>query len=119
MQISVAPNSTASCDPADEVGARVLVGVRRALADAEAAERAADRADVRDVDVAVDDERHEVAGELGAQLVGRLAHVLDHLGTALGEHRLELLGREPLARARALDRLRLHAGPHDARREGA
>ena len=81
-------------DPAHEVGLGVLVGVRRALADPEAAERAADGADVRDVDVAVDDERHEVARELGAQLVGRLAHVLDHLGAALGEHRRQLLGRE-------------------------
>ena len=36
---------------------RVLVGVRRAPALAEAAEGAADRADVGDVDVAVDDER--------------------------------------------------------------
>ena len=44
-------------DAADELLAVVLVGVGRALALAEAAERAADDADVRDVDVAVDDER--------------------------------------------------------------
>ena len=42
----------------DELLAVVLVGVRRALALAEAAERAADDAHVRDVDVAVDDEGH-------------------------------------------------------------
>ena len=88
-------------DPAHEVGLRVLVGVGRALADPEAAERAADGADVGDVDVAVDDERHEVAGQLGAQLVGGLAHVLDHLGAALGEHRLELLGRSASGPSRA------------------
>jgi hypothetical protein len=67
-------------DPRDELRAVVLVGVGRALALPEAAERAADDADVRDVDVAVDDERDLVAGELGAQLVGRLAQVLDRLG---------------------------------------
>ena len=58
MQISVAPNSTASWIRPDELLLVVLVGVGRALALAEAAERAADGADVRDVDVAVDDERH-------------------------------------------------------------
>jgi hypothetical protein len=52
-------------DAAGELLARVLVGVGRALALAEAAERAADHADVGDVDVAVDDERHRVARELG------------------------------------------------------
>ena len=72
----------------------VLVGVRRAPALAEAAERAADDADVRDVDVAVDDERDGVAGQLGAQLVGGLAHVLDRLGAGLGEQRGQLVGVE-------------------------
>ena len=103
---------------ADEVLAVVLVGVRRAAPDAEAAERAADDADVGDVDVAVDDERHDVAGELVAQLVGRLAHVLDHLGPALGEHRLELIRTERLPVAGALDRARRggrRAAPRDER----
>ena len=50
-----------------------VVRVRRALALAEAAERAADLADVREVDVAVDDERGRVAGEPRAQLVGGAA----------------------------------------------
>ena len=78
---------------ARELLAVVLVGVGRALALAEAAERAADDADVRDVDVAVDDEGDLVAGELGAQLVGGLAQVLDRLGPRLGEQRGQLLGR--------------------------
>ena len=69
----------------------VLVGVGRALALAEAAEGAADGADVRHVDVAVHDERDRLAGQLAAQLVGRLAHVLDRLGPRLGEQRRQLL----------------------------
>ena len=82
MQISVAPKSTASRTRARELLLGVLVGVRRALALPEAAERAADDADVGDVDVAVDDERHGVARQLGAQLVGGGAHVLDRLRAA-------------------------------------
>ena len=87
----------------DELLAVVLVGVGRALALAEAAERAADDADVRDVDVAVDDERHRVPRQLGAQLVGGLAHVLDRLGSGLGEQRRQLLAaqRQP-SRPRAI-----------------
>ena len=47
-----------------------------------------------------------VAGQLGAQLVGGLAHVLDHLGAALGEHRRQLPGRRArCAVAGALDRV--------------
>jgi hypothetical protein len=81
----------------------VLVGVGRALALAEAAERAADDADVRDVDVAVDDEGHLVARELGAQLVGGLAQVLDRLGAPLGEQRGELvLGQRDAVAALAI-----------------
>ena len=91
-------------DPRDELLLVVLVGVRRALALAEAAERAADGAHVGDVDVAVDDERHELARELGAQLVGRLAHLLDRLRPRLGEHRRQLLRRQAQAIAAALDR---------------
>ena len=48
----------------------VLVGVRRAPALAEAAERAADGADVRNVDVAVDHEGDRVTGKLPAQQSG-------------------------------------------------
>ena len=88
----------------------VLVGVGRALALAEAAERAADDADVGDVDVAVDDERDRVAGQLGAQLVGGLAHVLDRLGARLGEQRRQLLGVER-ARRRGRARSCRAAGP--------
>jgi hypothetical protein len=54
-------------DPLGELLLGVLVGVGRALALAEAAERAADDADVGDVDVAVDDERDRVARQLRAQ----------------------------------------------------
>ena len=118
MQISVAPNATASLTRRTKSARECSYASGERLRDAEAAERAADRADVRDVDVAVDDERHEVAGQLGAQLVGRLAHVLDHLGAALGEHRLELLRGEEAALAGALDRLRPHAGLRAPRREG-
>ena len=42
-----------------------------------------------------------VARQLGAQLVGGLAHVLDHLGPALGEHRLSSSGAERAAPSRA------------------
>ena len=92
--------------PPRELLLRVLVRVGRAARLPEAAERAADDADVRDVDVAVDDERDRVAGELGAQLVGRRAHLLDHLGPALGEQRGQLLRGEREALAPALDRPR-------------
>ena len=54
-------------DPLGELLLGVLVGVRRAASLAEPAERAADDADVRDVDVAVDDERDRVARDLRAQ----------------------------------------------------
>ena len=85
---------------AHELLAIVLVGVGRALALPEAAERAADDADVRDVDVAVDDEGHGLAGQLGAQLVGGLAQVLDRLRPRLGEERGELvLGQRARRRA--------------------
>src|SRR6267378_1487288 len=81
-------------DPPHEVGLVVLVGVGRALALAKAAEGAADRADVGDVDVAVDDEGDELARELEAQLIRGLAHLLDRLRPGLGEHRRQLLRAE-------------------------
>ena len=84
----------------------VLVGVGRALALAEAAERAADDADVGDVDVAVDDERHGVARELGAQLVGGRAHLLDRLRARLGEQRRQLVAASAARRRRARARSR-------------
>src|SRR4051794_24624526 len=77
-----------------ELGLGVLVGVGRAPALAEPAERAADDADVGDVDVSVDDEGDGLPRLFGAQLVRRLAEVLDRLGAALGEQRGELVGRE-------------------------
>ena len=81
-----------------ELLAVVLVGVRRALALPEAAEGAADGADVRDVDVAVDDERDGLPRELRAQLVGGLAHLLDRLRPRLGEQRRQLLRAQRAAR---------------------
>ena len=100
MQISVAPNSTASFTRRTNSSRVVLVGVGGAPALAEAAEGAAHHADVGDVDVAVHHERHQLAGQLRAQLVGRLAHVLDRLGPRLGEQRRQLVGRELHALAR-------------------
>ena len=63
--------------PARELLLGVLVRVRRALALAEAAERAPHRAHVRDVDVAVDHERHRLPRQLRAQLVRGRAQLLD------------------------------------------
>ena len=98
--------------PAHELLLAVLVGVGRAPPLAEAAEGAAHHADVRHVDVAVDHERDRVAGQLGAQLVGRLAHVLDRLRAGLGEQRRQLLGAQRLPRAAALDRARHEVEAH-------
>ena len=78
-------------DPVGELVLVDLVCVGRAPALAEAAEGTADRADVGEVDVAVDDEGDDVAGQLGAQLVGGNPHLLDHLRTALGEQRRQLV----------------------------
>ncbi len=97
----------------------VLVGVGRARALAEAAERAADGADVRDVDVAVDDERDGVAREARAQLVGGEPHLLDRLGPRLGEHRRQLLGAQRAPLARALDRAGQQRGADRRGRIGA
>ncbi len=101
--------------PAHELLPAVLVGVGRAPALAEAAERAADHAHVGHVDVAVDHEGDGVAGQLGAQLVGRLAHVLDRLRAGLGEQRRQLLGAQRLARPAALDRARHEVEAHRRR----
>ena len=112
MQISVAPNSTASCDPRLEVVLADVVGVGRALALAEAAKRAADHADVGEVDVAVDDERRGVAGELGAQLVGgRRASSSITSGRRLGEQRGQLvLAQRAPRRGRARSRAGASSG---------
>ena len=91
MQISVAPKSTASRIRLRELLLGDLVGIGGAAALTETAEGAADDADVGEVDVAVDDERHPVAGELDPQLVGGRPHLLDHLGAGLGEERRSLV----------------------------
>ncbi len=93
-------------DPRLEVLGADVVGIGRALALAEAAERAPDDADVGEVDVAVDDEGRRLTGQLGPQLVGRHPHPLDHVGALLGEQRGELVLAQWLARAAALDRAR-------------
>ena len=96
-----------------------LVCVGRAAALAEAAERTADHADVGEVDVAVDDEGDPLARQLGTQLVGRGAHLLDHLRARLGEQGGQLLLGERLAPAPLLDRARgEHPGRSPARRGG-
>jgi hypothetical protein len=84
----------------------VLVGVGRALALAETAERAADDADVGNVDVAADNERDGLSGQLGAQLVRRFAELLDHLRPRLGEQGRELVLAERDAGAAFRDRRR-------------
>ena len=102
-----------------ELLAVVLVGVGRALALAEAAEGAADGADVRDVDVAVDHERDRLPRQLRAQLVGGLAHRLDRLRARLGEHRRQLVGAQRDALAALLDRARHQIGANRRRWLGA
>ena len=66
MQISRGAVLDRLAHAAAELRLVVLVGVRRALALAEPAEGAADGADVRHVDVAVDDERHRLPRQLRA-----------------------------------------------------
>ena len=91
-------------NPGLEIVGGDVVGVGRAAALAEAAEGAADDADVGEVDVAVDHEGHPLAGELGAQLVGRHAHLLDHLRPRLREQAGQLLLAQRLPPAPLLDR---------------
>ena len=101
-------------DPRGEVLLGDFVGVGRALALAEAAEGAADDADVGEVDVAVDDEGDRVPGQLGAQLVGGDPHLLDHLGPGLGEQRGQLVLGE-LHRPRAPSRSPARPAPASKR----
>ena len=105
MQISVAPKSTASRTRSANSSGIDLVGVGRAARLAEAAEGAADGADVREVDVAVDDEGRDLAREVGAELVGGGADLLDRLRPRLREQGDELvLGSSSSPVARPLDR---------------
>ena len=119
MHSSLAPYSIASCTRRDELLAVVLVGVRRALALAEPAERAADDADVRDVDVAVDHERDRLPRELLAQLVRGLADLLDRLRARLREQRRQLVRAQRDPVAALLDRARHQVGADRRRRVGA
>ena len=91
------PEGDRLADPFGELARVDLVGVGRASGLPEAAERAADRADVREVDVAVDDERRHLAAELRAQAIGPGANLLDRLGPLLAEQRDELGARKLMA----------------------
>ena len=97
-------------DSGPEVVLADVVGVRRALALAEAAEGAADDADVGEVDVAVDDEGRGLAGQLGSQAVGGDSHLLDHLRPRLREQGGQLVLGELGPLAALGDRLRRQPG---------
>jgi hypothetical protein len=86
-------------DPRREVALGDFIGIRRPLSLAEPAEGAADHADVGEVDVAVDDEGHRVARQLGPQLIRSNPHLLDHLRPRLGEERGQLVLGEWLSLA--------------------
>jgi hypothetical protein len=93
-------------NPRLEVVLRHVVGVGRALSLPEPAERAADDADVGEVDVAVDDECRSLAGQLGPKLIGSGTHLLDHGRTRLGEQRRQLLLGQRLPSPPLRDRAR-------------
>src|SRR3954468_8792634 len=84
------------------------VGIRGALALAETAERAADDADVGEVDVPIDDEGGGLPRKLGAQLVRRGPHLFDYLWAGLREEPRQPLLAELLAAAALLYRLGRH-----------
>ena len=81
-----------------------VVGLGRAAALAEAAEGAADGADVRDVDVAIDDEADLLANQLSAQLVGGDADLLDRFWPRLSKERRQLRRAQRLTGAPLLNR---------------
>ncbi len=103
----------------DELLAVVLVGIGRALALPEPAERAPHDAHVGDVDVAVHHERDRLPGELLAQLVGRLADLLDGLRPRLREQRGQLIRAQRQPVAAPLDRARHELGADRRRGFGA
>ena len=101
--------------PAGELLLGVLVGVRASVCDCPNPQNAQPTMQMlRDVDVAVDDERHRLPRQLLTQLVRGAPHLLDHPGPALGEQRRQLLGasaqrrpapwRPPAARPRRRSR---------------
>ncbi len=100
------PEVDGLANPLGELAGIDLVGVRGPLRLAEAAEGAANSADVGEVDVAVDDERRDVAGQLGAEFVGAGANLLDRLRAGLAEQRDQLVARELVPVAGPLDRPR-------------
>ena len=109
------PESDRFVDAAQELLAVDRVSVGRTAPLPEAAEGAPHGADVGDVDVAVDHERDPLAGDLLAERVSSKPDLLDHLGTALGKERGQLLRRQLLAAAGALDRA---CGQVGTQREG-
>jgi len=105
--------------PLAEFLSRVLIGVRRTPALPEPAERAADRAHVGDVDVAIHDEGHQLARQLLAQLVRRDADVLDRLGPCLGEQGRRLGRRQGRPITGLLGRRRADVAANRERRDPA
>ena len=66
-------------NPRGEVLLADLICIGRASSLSEAAKGTADHADVGEVDIAVDDKGDPLPRQLGAQLIGGEAHLLDHL----------------------------------------
>jgi hypothetical protein len=97
-------------DPRLELVLADVVGVGRAPPLAESAEGAADRADVGEVDVAVDDERRRIAGQLLPQRVGGHPHRFDDVRARLGEQRRQLGLRQHLPAPALVDRHRRQLG---------
>ena len=98
MQTSVAPSSHASCGAVGDLVDGQPERVRVPLALGERAEPAADVADVREVDVAVDHVGDVVADHLGAQLVGEPGHRLQRRAVG-GEQRHRRVACRPAALA--------------------
>jgi hypothetical protein len=88
-------------DHADDVLDRVLEGARLALLLGEVAERAGEDADVRRVDVPVDDEVDPVAGLLALDVIRHAAEAEEVVGA---EARQPIVEIEPLALAHFLPR---------------
>ena len=82
---------------------RQQVALLGAMVAAEGAEAAALDADVREVDVAVDDVRHDVAHLLAAQRIRR-EHERLHVGAGAVEERDRFFDRQIIPRQRVVDR---------------
>ena len=82
-------------NPPNELFLFQRVRLRRTAALSKATEGAADRADVGDVDVAIDDEADLLAYKLSADLIGGRADLLNYFWARLGEERCQLLSGSP------------------------